>query len=408
MANIALSGETVADRLKPKGLALLGPYVGSVNKNQPIECLVCGNRWEPRLANIFSGTGCPKCSTNRMKANKSTPLEKIESVFKERRMFLDEPYRGNAREVHMIGCLSCGHKWKSNIQQILGGAGCRKCAGLLTPTEEEAKQTLKRRGISIVPPYVNSTQKRQTFSCNTCGCAWATSYNHIVNRNSGCPACAGQLPLNLEKVDEILSERGLQRNGDYIGSTHKRTPLRCNACRHEWYAKITNIRSRSGCPSCARDPWFKQGIYHLHHPHFEYQYVGISWNPEVRLTEHQQDDGRRGELARALDTPYEFTFQEVFDVMDVAWEEDRLPEYVRNWFEQNPHGKLPNGRLWFVDWDNLTPLEQEEPARVPRFVADWIETEMIRLISLNFAADNPYLAAGKFGLANIAKNAITA
>lgn len=263
---------------------------------------------------------------------------------------------------------------------------------------------LAERGIERAADYIGTTTKKTPLRCKRCRHEWEAKVTHII-QGRGCPKCARKATLTKREVEDELSQRGISIVGKYSGSTKKPVALECITCGHTWCNAVKYILYKgAGCPSCARDPWLKQGIYHLHHPQFKYQYVGISWKPEVRLTEHQQDEGLRGGLARMLDSPYEFTFQEVFDIMDVARGGGRLPEYVLNWVEQNPHGELPHGRLWFVEWDDLTHKELNEPARVPRFVADWVETEMIELISINFDHACPFVTAGKYELVNIAKN----
>jgi hypothetical protein len=212
----------------------------------------------------------------------------------------------------------------------------------------------------------------------------------------------------MEELDTLLSNVGLSRNGECSGRSHTKHPVVCNTCAHAWEVVPYSLKAGTGCPNCARDPWLKQGIYHLNHPEFPYQYVGISRKPKVRLEQHKQDDGVRGDLAREIRHLDELSTEEVYDILDSAWEEGRLPEYVINWFEQNPHGKLPRGRLWFIDWGNIKPKEKKSPARIPRFVAEWIEAELIRIFSVNFNDPCPFITAGKVQLANIHKNAISA
>jgi predicted Zn-ribbon and HTH transcriptional regulator len=207
-----------------------------------------------------------------------------------------------------------------------------------------------------------------------------------------------------EEVLRRLEGRGIRLYGEYVGGVMKKQPLECETCGHHWSTRLDSVFKGSGCPACARDQWLKTGIYHLHHPEFSYQYIGISWRPSLRLLEHQEDEGDKGELARSIDTPEELTFGEVYDLLDAAWEDDRLPTQVQNWFERAPHGKLPPGRLWFIDWEAMPHSERQQSARVPRFVAEWVETEMIRQLSDGFEAANPFHAAGKFQLVNQAKN----
>lgn len=338
-----------------------------------------------------------------MAQGRKLTLDEINARLAERGFELAGPYSGTTQKPTLLRC-SEGHQWRATLHNVFQGRGCPHCSGYAPITIEEIDTRLRERGFSLSGPYVGTTQKPTPLRCSE-GHQWRARLDYIF-RGTGCPYCASTA-LTIEEIERRLSSSGITLAGPYIGTTHKPTPLRCQTCHHEWSAKLRIVYNKgTGCPACARDPWLTQSIYYLHHPDSQHAYIGISTKPKVRLEEHQQDDGLRGELARSIDEPELLTNADVFVLYEAAYAEERLPETVQNWFESNPHGKLPPGRLWFADdWFTMDTKTKAQSAKVPRFVAEWVETEMIRALSENFPTpDNPFLQAGRRPLVNVAKN----
>ncbi|UVD36523.1 hypothetical protein RCXUPER_105 [Rhodobacter phage RcXuper] len=394
-----LTVEEIERRLGERGFELAGPYVGTTHKPTPLRCAE-GHEWNGRLDGVLnSGYGCPHCS-----GNAPIPVEEIARRLAERGFELAGPYIGNVSTSTPLRC-SEGHEWNTRLTHVLHkGTGCPHCAGNAPITVEEINARLAERGFELAGPYVGTIMNRTPLRCAE-GHVWETRLNDVLNKGKGCPTCASTA-LTIEEIEHRLAARGIALAGDYVGTTNKPTPMRCQPCGHAWKSTLSNVFRGSGCPACARDPWRTQSIYHLHHPDIPHAYIGISTKPLVRLEEHQQDGGLRGDLARSIDEPELLTNADVFALYEAAWEEDRLPETIANWFESNPHGKLPPGRLWLADdWFTMDTKTKAQSAKVPRFVAEWVETEMIRAISENFPTrDNPFLQAGKRPLVNVAKN----
>lgn len=336
---------------------------------------------------------------------KKTPIKEVDAILAERGIERAGPYIGTTQKPTPLRCGTCDHEWNASISNIKIGGGCPTCAGNARLTIEQVDAILAERGFERAGPYPRSVLKPTPLRCGTCAHEWNARITNI-KQGSGCPAChAEKTFLSVEQVDAILTERGFERAGPYIGTTHKPTPLRCGACSNEWNANINNIKRGNGCPSCARDPWQPQGVYILRDPdtNIPYQYIGISWKPSLRLLAHQEDKGDRGRLARMLDAPDELTYGDVYEDLDVMWESQKLSEDVLNWFEQNPHGKLPPGRLWFFEWDRMTKAQSKQPARLPKFVAKKVESFLITEASPRTEPDNPFSAAGRFPLVNAAE-----
>lgn len=339
-----------------------------------------------------------------MPKGRKLTLDEIDARLAERGFERAGPYVGTVTKPTPLKC-SHGHEWNARPHDILyKNRGCPHCHGNFPISIEEVNQRLAASGVELAGSYAGAVMKPAFLRCLSCSHEWKTTPNSVFF-GTGCPLCNSPT-LSIEEIEHRLSDRGIKIAGPYIGSTNKPTPLRCQTCDHQWNARLFGIFKGNGCPACARDPWLTQSIYHLHHPDVPHAYIGISTKPLVRLEEHQQDDGPRGELARSIDEPELLTNADVFVLYEAAYAEERLPETVQNWFESNPHGKLPPGRLWFADdWFTMDAKTKSQPAKVPRFVAEWVETEMIRAVSENFPTpDNPFLQAGKVPLVNIVKN----
>ena len=111
------------NKLNPN-LFVRGTYTKS---NVPIECecLICGNVFYPRPANLlFRNGSCPRCSR---KALRKTQEEFIEDVYKlNPHVKIIGKYNNNATSVD-CECLKCGTHWSPKATWLLQGKGCPTC-----------------------------------------------------------------------------------------------------------------------------------------------------------------------------------------------------------------------------------------------------------------------------------------
>lgn len=400
--------DDVVRGLQDKGFELVGGYTGSKTDAHTIRDTHCGYEWVTSLSHILrrDGSGCPRCAGTAVLTEEDVKIRLTGKGYS-----LVEPYHTSAHTPHLIKHTVCGHEWMARPNNIFSGMGCPQCARKDMGRRRAIPHDvvigrMRDRGYEFVDGFSGTLKDPQRVRHLKCGYEWNAAPSNVFGKSEYCPVCsretaADKIAVSVEEADRRLFEMGMSRVGEYVGRVTKKQRVRHDACGHEWEAAITNIK---GCNHCRMDRWGEQGIYNLDHAEVSYAYIGVSSKPMVRLEEHQQDLGERGELARLIEIPYELSYADVLPLYEVAWEESRIPEQVSNWFESNPHGTLPPGRLWFVDWFNLSDKEKCKPARVPRFVAEWVETEMIYQLSENFPADNPFLRAGKVRLVNIAKN----
>lgn len=238
---LKLTDQEIADRLKGRDIELIR-YAGNVDKHSTFKCEIDGHIWEASAFHVFGGTGCPKCAGRLPICVKEFAqellLRDIELI----------SYAGNVKEISKFRCLIDGHEWDTKANHIRSGHGCPKCANFLRIEEEEFKQELLLRNITIVT-YSGSTQAKSIFKCNIDGYQWAAKGSNIRS-GKGCPKCAGNLPLDVESFRKQLRERGIQLLS-YAGTTAKHSSFLCLLDGHEWEATASSVRSGSGCPKCA-------------------------------------------------------------------------------------------------------------------------------------------------------------
>ncbi|MBO5037521.1 MAG: zinc-ribbon domain-containing protein [Clostridia bacterium] len=87
--------------------------------------------------------------------------------------------------------------------------------------------------------------------------------DHRFIMKSGCPYCAGKIPINGEndlasQYPELIKEWNYNKNDkepqDYIYGSNKKVWWICQKCGHEWQTAISHRTKRdTGCPICAKE-----------------------------------------------------------------------------------------------------------------------------------------------------------
>jgi hypothetical protein len=244
-----LNNIIVDQKLIGRNLKRIGDYINCYSKIE-FQCLVnsCQYIWQATTATIINrNSGCPKCA-NVLPLNND---------------ILDQRLIG--REIERIGyyincstkiefqCLVCHNLWKATPNSILNNVGCPKCGGSSPLNNDLIDQKLFDRNIKRVGNYINNKISID-FQCLMEGChyIWKTSPGAIL-RDTGCPSCAGLLPLTNNIIDQRLIGRNIKRLGNSINSSTK-IEFQCliEDCKNIWKAKPGNIVSgnNTGCPIC--------------------------------------------------------------------------------------------------------------------------------------------------------------
>ena len=173
-----LTAEVVNERLAPRGITLIGPYVNTTTS----ALFACsnGHEWTAKPGLVMFTTGCPHCSDH-------IPLTM--SVINERIAHRGLRLIGEYVKTHEKALFQCdnGHEWRVRPNAVMRGDGCPHCANCAPLTAEIVNERIAHRGISLIGEYVRSSQKT-TFQCDQ-GHTWEAKPNDLLT-GYGCPHCA--------------------------------------------------------------------------------------------------------------------------------------------------------------------------------------------------------------------------
>lgn len=154
------------------------------------------------------------------------------------------------RKHHSYICKNCKKSFNSTrFQQFCGN----KCSGKTRRlTKNQFLQQINRRSdIKYLGGFVksNSTVK---LECQICGHLFQTTANNVINKNSGCAACAGILPYTQKEFEDIIYKLGqgnYQALGKYINSKVP-VQLKSLSCGHNFYMNLSHFREGRRCTVC--------------------------------------------------------------------------------------------------------------------------------------------------------------
>jgi len=128
---------------------------------------------------------------------------------------------------------------------------CPKCSKQERYSNELLDEKMKGRNIKRVGNCLNNRDKIE-FECNIDGYKWKASPSSIINSNSGCPMCYGNIKLTNEDIDNKLINRNIERIGDITNKSNKeKIEWKCLICNNIWIAGSSSIINRKrGCPLC--------------------------------------------------------------------------------------------------------------------------------------------------------------
>ena len=114
-------------------IKIIGTYTKAT---EPIwvECLECGNKWNPKAYSLLQGRGCPKCRTkhgvmnnNGLTRKKTTEEYKRQLSRVNKNIEVISDYKSH-HDVIKCKCRRCGNIWEARAYSLLQGHGCPKCA----------------------------------------------------------------------------------------------------------------------------------------------------------------------------------------------------------------------------------------------------------------------------------------
>ena len=146
---------------------------------------------------------------------------------------------------------SKGHTWKATPANVMHSTGCPYCAGNLPLTKEIVNSRIEDRGIVMLGEYVNNSTKTE-FQCSE-GHTWKTMPDSVLS-GYGCPKCGSKKAgkkrrLTTDTINERLAGRGIVLLGEHVTANTKAL-FRCNQ-GHTWMATPGSVMNKNGCPHCS-------------------------------------------------------------------------------------------------------------------------------------------------------------
>jgi len=253
-----LSVNYIDNILTNKNIKWINKEEGYKNNNSKLklQCLnpSCNYIWYGPFRSIkISKYGCHKCAG---KAKYSISQVK-ETLLNRNITLISNTYKSNIIPLE-LKCKICNHEWKNSFNNLNGrknkNQGCPKCAGLISPSNEDILTLLMSKNIiwlNKVDGYKNQKTKMK-LKCNKCGHIWIASYLSIKNQDSGCPKCAQCLKHDIKFVKNFCKQKNINVLSSEYKNAHDKLQLKCHKCDYIWYANFAHIKNRnSGCPNCA-------------------------------------------------------------------------------------------------------------------------------------------------------------
>lgn len=247
-------------------------------------------------------TGCPFCSGHYPIKGETDLLTMNPEIAAEADGWNPQDFLPKSNKVKPWICPK-GHKYNSAIcvrtDPRSTGNGCPFCSGrkvipgktdLFTVNPELASQAYGWDPREISP----GSERKLKWKCAR-GHIWeAVVYSR--NSNTGCPFCANQKVLigfnDLATTNpELASEaEGWDPTSVTSGSSRTNFLWKCHL-GHTWKSNVKNRTKGQGCPTChigGFDPNAQSFLYLLQHPDWKMLQIGITNQPEIRLSTHKR------------------------------------------------------------------------------------------------------------------------
>jgi hypothetical protein len=259
------ANKRVLIKCKEKNYTLLEPFIYKNNKTEiHLKCNKDGYDWTSSFSNFVSqNKGCSNCYGN-VPPTQEEAEENVLSKCKEKNYTLLEPfiYKNNKTEIH-LKCNKDDYEWFVSYTCFINRkGGCSKCAGVSSPTQEEALENVlskcKEKDYTLLEEFVYKNHKTEIYlKCNKDDYDWTVTYECFMRNNNGCPKCSGHYRPTQEEAEEIVNKRCIKDNYTllecfiYSGCDTKLS-IRCNKDDYTWnvsYNKFANFYS--SCPKCS-------------------------------------------------------------------------------------------------------------------------------------------------------------
>jgi hypothetical protein len=273
-----------------------------------------GHITEKRIADKVNGVGCPVCSGHEVLEGFNDLASTNPEIAKEAHGWDPKKItKGHDKKLNWK-CKN-GHKWEANVYSRTGKmkVGCPVCSNKkLVPGLNDLDRIFPELATEVVgidPRKIHpGSNKKITWKCSLGHEYKSDPYSRTSDRKSGCPYCSGNKVLEgfndlLTTHPQLVKEIDGWDPKKFTKGSDKKMSWICQK-NHKWKASISSRTSGRGCPSCAVtgfNPNQEGYIYFLIQPKWEIYQIGITNNPEDRLSRHKRNGFELIELRGPLD-----------------------------------------------------------------------------------------------------------
>jgi len=233
------------------------------NKRIKCKCKIDGFEWEYIAERLLSGSGCPKCLSNRRSKDNIVPYEIFLSKFNEKYPNSTINFLGEIREKGKptkicCQCKVCKYEWSSFIGNLMKGKGCIKCSKhkqslkLRKPQEVISQEVLDlKANIFLIGEYINRNTET-IFKCEKCGYVWEEKPVNIL-KNPYCPNCSLKSKPIKDDCDFIQKVGKLNPDVEILSSyidSRTKIGIQCKICGHIDKVRPDKLYVEYNCPIC--------------------------------------------------------------------------------------------------------------------------------------------------------------
>ena len=217
-----------------------------------------GHVWNAVVVSRNNGRGCPHCAGRVINPGVNDLATVNPELASEAVGWDATTVSPMSHDVVEWRC-SFGHSWRASIASRNRGSGCPQChrESVKSPRSDLATEfpALASQAHGWDPTTVTSgSHQRLAWQCSL-GHVWVAVVKNRTLLSTGCPYCAGRLPIvgenDLATVNPGLAAQAHGWDPTTVSlSSGRRREWKCEL-GHVWVAVVSS-RQYSGCPVCSR------------------------------------------------------------------------------------------------------------------------------------------------------------
>ncbi|WP_413790612.1 zinc-ribbon domain-containing protein [Bacillus thuringiensis] len=205
-----------------------------------------GHEWEATPSNIKAGKWCPKCAAIKNADKKRKTIRDMKQLAASKGGKCLSNIYVNMKSKLLWECAN-GHEWEALPSNVYNGKWCPKCAGRYRDIEDMRNIAKKKNGKCLSFKFADMKTKLR-WQCER-GHEWEAAPNHILNSNSWCPMCIGNVKKDILEMKRLAQ----LRNGSCLSKVYVNIDTNlvweCSE-GHHWEASPYSVSKGSWCPIC--------------------------------------------------------------------------------------------------------------------------------------------------------------